>query len=52
VSDVGRFEQELLSELRTSGGGILEAIRSSGQLTDETEAQLKALLDRFSQRFS
>jgi F-type H+-transporting ATPase subunit alpha len=52
VTDVGRFEQELLGELRSSGQGILESIRSSGQLTDETETQLKALLDRFSQRFS
>ena len=51
VSDVGRFEQELLAELRTSGGDILQAIRSSGQLDDATEGKLKALLDKFSQRF-
>ncbi|HMR34044.1 MAG TPA: F0F1 ATP synthase subunit alpha, partial [Geminicoccaceae bacterium] len=51
VSDVGRFEQELLAELRASGGDILQAIRSSGQLDDATEGKLKALLDKFSQRF-
>jgi F-type H+-transporting ATPase subunit alpha len=52
VSDVGRFEQELLVELRASGGEILSTIRSSGQLADDTEAKLKALLDKFSQRFA
>ena len=51
VSDVGRFEQELLSELRGGGADILSSIRSSGQLDDATEAKLKALLDKFSQRF-
>ena len=51
VSDVGRFEQELLEELRSSGGDILSTIRSSGQLDDGTEGKLKALLDKFSQRF-
>jgi F-type H+-transporting ATPase subunit alpha len=52
VSDVGRFEQELLVELRASGGEILSTIRSSGQLADDTEAKLKAVLDKFSQRFA
>ncbi len=51
VSDVGRFERELLAELRGSGGEILSAIRNSGQLDDATETKLKALLDKFSQRF-
>jgi F-type H+-transporting ATPase subunit alpha len=51
VSDVGRFERELLVELRGSGKDILASIRSSGQLADDTEAKLKALLDKFSQRF-
>ncbi|MBL8567260.1 MAG: F0F1 ATP synthase subunit alpha [Hyphomicrobiaceae bacterium] len=52
VTDVGRFERGLLAELRGSGADILSAIRTSGALSDETEAKLKALLDKFAQRFS
>ena len=52
VSDVGRFERELLSELRANGKDVLDTIRASGQLDDATEAKLKALLDKFSQRFA
>jgi F-type H+-transporting ATPase subunit alpha len=52
VSDVGRFERELLGELRANGKDVLTAIRDSGQLTDDTEAKLKGLVDRFAQRFA
>ena len=52
VADVGRFERELLNELRANGQDVLEPIRASGQLDDATEAKLKALLDRFAQRFA
>jgi F-type H+-transporting ATPase subunit alpha len=52
VSDVGRFERELLGELRANGKDILKAIRESGQVADDTESKLKALLDKFAQRFA
>jgi F-type H+-transporting ATPase subunit alpha len=52
VSDVGRFERELLGELRANGKDILAAVRSSGQVAPETETKLKALLDKFAQRFA
>ena len=52
VSDVGRFEQGILAELRTSGKDILEAIQSSGQLDADTEKKLKGMLDKFLERFA
>jgi F-type H+-transporting ATPase subunit alpha len=52
VSDVGRFEQGILAELRTSGKGILDTIQSSGQLDAETEKKLKGMLDKFLERFA
>ena len=52
VADVGRFEQGILAELRTTGKGILDAIQSSGQLDADTERQLKGMLDKFLERFA
>jgi F-type H+-transporting ATPase subunit alpha len=52
VPDIGRFERQFLDEVRASGSDILEAIRSSGDLSGDTEKKLRALLDKFSQRFS
>jgi F-type H+-transporting ATPase subunit alpha len=52
VPDIGRFEGQFLDEVRASGSDILEAIRSSGDLSGDTEKKLRALLDKFGQRFS
>ncbi len=52
VSDVGRFEQGLLGELRANGQDILDSIQSTGQLEPETEKKLKGVLDKFLERFS
>jgi F-type H+-transporting ATPase subunit alpha len=52
VAKVTRFEQGLIGELEASGGDILEAIRSEGQLTEATEGQLKSLLDKYTQAFA
>jgi F-type H+-transporting ATPase subunit alpha len=52
VSDVGRFEREFLDELRANGREVLDSVGSTGQLTDETEAKLRGLLDKFAQRFA
>jgi F-type H+-transporting ATPase subunit alpha len=52
VADINRFESELLGELRSGSSGILQSIAESGQLTKETEEQLKSLLDRFAKTFS
>ena len=46
VSEVLPFEAALLGYLRRSSS-VLETIRSTGQLTEETEAQLKADVEAF-----
>jgi F-type H+-transporting ATPase subunit alpha len=52
VSDVGRYEQELLGLLRGRGSDILVSIRDTKDLTPETEAKLKALLEEFGKTFA
>jgi F-type H+-transporting ATPase subunit alpha len=52
VSDVNRFEQQYLDDLRAKGGDILEAIRNDKQLTEETEKKLASFLDDFSKKFA
>jgi F-type H+-transporting ATPase subunit alpha len=51
LSDVGRFEDEMLGFMRTKGGDVLKAIRETGQLSEETEQKLAALLDEFALHF-
>jgi F-type H+/Na+-transporting ATPase subunit alpha len=50
--DVVRFEQSLLGELRDKGQDILGAIRTSGALDEDTEKQLRALLDDLVKSFA
>jgi F-type H+-transporting ATPase subunit alpha len=52
ISDVGRFEQGLLGEVRANGKDILDSIQSTGQLDGDTEKKLRSLLDKFLERFS
>jgi F-type H+-transporting ATPase subunit alpha len=52
VADVTRFEQGLLSELRASGREILDAIRDTGALSQETEQKLRSLIDRYAEAFA
>ena len=52
VEQIGRFEQEFLSEVRASGADILSAIASTGQLSEENENKLTALLDDFAKKFA
>jgi F-type H+/Na+-transporting ATPase subunit alpha len=53
VADITRYEQGLLSELRSGGGEeILAAIRETGALSTETEQKLKSLLDRYTAAFA
>jgi len=51
VSQVSRFHDELREHLRTEGS-ILEAIRSTGDLSDEVAEKLKAELERFVHGFN
>jgi F-type H+-transporting ATPase subunit alpha len=52
VSDVGRFEEEFLRNVRTSHAGILDAIRAEKALSSDTEAKLKAAVESFSKAFA
>jgi F-type H+-transporting ATPase subunit alpha len=52
VTDVVRYERGLVSEVESSGGEILEAVRASGALGDDAEAKLKKLLDTYTQNFA
>jgi F-type H+-transporting ATPase subunit alpha len=47
MSMVGRFEREFLAYLRAEHAAVLETIRSTGKLDDETESGLKAALAEF-----
>jgi len=51
VEDIGRYESELLSHLRSQRAEILAAIRSSGKLEDATRQKLDAALDAFAKVF-
>jgi F-type H+-transporting ATPase subunit alpha len=51
LKDIGRYEQEMLEYIRASHAGILELIRSSQKLEDETVMQLVAALDAFADIF-
>jgi F-type H+-transporting ATPase subunit alpha len=52
VSDVGRFEAAMLSELRASQPGLLEAIRTQQEISPEVEKGLSEFLDAFVKTFA
>jgi F-type H+-transporting ATPase subunit alpha len=52
VNDIGRFERQMLAELRASDQGVLEAIRADREIKPATEEKLKAFLDAFSRNFA
>jgi len=52
VGDVNRFEAALLAEIREKGRDILEAIRTSGDLKEDTEAKLRAFIEQFVKTFA
>jgi F-type H+-transporting ATPase subunit alpha len=52
TAQVGRFEQELLSRLRSQHQKWLEAVRTGKALTPELEAELKSILESFSATFA
>ena len=52
VGKIGLFEKRLLSELKSSGSGILEAIRNDREIKKETEQKLESFLGDFVKRFA
>jgi F-type H+/Na+-transporting ATPase subunit alpha len=51
VEDVSRFEREFLDDLQRSRPGVLDAIRETGQLSDDTKASLKDAIEDFKRGF-
>ncbi|RWX75172.1 F0F1 ATP synthase subunit alpha [Neorhizobium lilium] len=52
VADVGKFEQGLLSYLRSEGKAVLDTIRTEKQVSDDTKAKLKSALDAYAKSFA
>jgi len=52
VGDVGKFEAGLIATLRASHSDILTAIRTSGDLKDDTRDKLKAAIEGFAKTFA
>ena len=52
VKDITRFEQSYLDSIRANGADILESIRTSKKLDDDTEAKLASFLEDFVKSFA
>jgi len=52
VRDIRRFEQAFLSEMRSKGQDILDAIRTEGDISKDTEAKLKNFFEAFVKTFA
>src|SRR5450755_514216 len=51
VEDVSRFESEFLESLKRNNAGILDALRETKDLTDDTAAALKDAIEQFRHTF-
>lgn len=51
LTDILRYERELLDWMRSTNQGILDAIKTTGKFDDATEQQLIVALDEFSNIF-
>ncbi len=52
IADIQRFEGELLRMMRAKHADVLDSIRSQKQITPDTEAKLKSILDEFLKSFA
>jgi F-type H+-transporting ATPase subunit alpha len=52
VSDIGRYEEELLRKLHGEHADLLSGIRDGKKLTDELTEMLKGALDAFTKNFA
>ncbi len=51
VTDVAEYEDSLYERMSSQHGDVLEAIRTTGELSKETEAKLAAALESFTKDF-
>ncbi len=52
VNDIGRYERQLLSELKAKHPDVVEAIRTDREIKPATEEKLKGFLDAFTKSFA
>ncbi|MBM3535367.1 MAG: F0F1 ATP synthase subunit alpha [Alphaproteobacteria bacterium] len=52
TTDVVRFEQGLLAQVRSTGADILSSIREKREITPETEEKLKTLVEAYAKSFA
>ena len=52
TTDVTRFEEQLLTEVRAKHEDILSAIRSEQKISDDTDKKLKTVIGAFAKAFS
>jgi F-type H+/Na+-transporting ATPase subunit alpha len=51
IDDVSRFESEFLDSLKRNNAGILDSIRETNDLSDDTASALKDAIDQFRATF-
>jgi len=51
VADISRFESEFLDHVKRTAGGVLDAIRESGQFEDDNEQALEQAYEAFLDQF-
>jgi F-type H+-transporting ATPase subunit alpha len=52
VTDVNRYEEAMLADLRANHAGILKTIRDSRDFSDDSKKALMAALDKFTKNFA
>ena len=52
LNDVNRFEREFLSDMRANHGALLEDIRTSREMSADSDKALTAILDEFTKKFA
>jgi F-type H+/Na+-transporting ATPase subunit alpha len=52
VSDVTRYEEAMLADMRTNNAGVLKTIRDTKDLGDDAKKSLVAALDKFTKTFA
>jgi F-type H+/Na+-transporting ATPase subunit alpha len=52
VDQLAAFEEKFLTSMRLGGKGILDAIKTSREITDDTKKQLQEFIETFKKDFS
>ncbi|MEQ8815255.1 MAG: F0F1 ATP synthase subunit alpha [Thalassobaculum sp.] len=52
IADIGRFESQVIADIKAKAPGILDAIRTEKALSDDTQGKLKEFMDSFAKTFA